>query len=161
IKAGEEFGETAITGMEYLLMRNLFPQWKHSVIATVVWKPDKTETYCDLKEFAVEMFNRRQETKDEVQNYLYKLLGNSLYGKFIPRTPQMDGSYMGGQLFYPPVASWITALVRCKITQLEYLSGAVHTSTDGFMVDARPLPRILTQFLSNDLGGLKLVNEGP
>lgn len=161
IKPGASFDGTAITGMEYLLMRRLFPHWRHRVMATVVWSHDKTETYRDLKEYAEEMFHRRQETTDPVQNYLLKLLGNSLYGKFIARTPQMDGSVMAGQLFYPPVASWITALVRCRITELEYISNAVHTSTDGFMVSSRPIPRELGPFIGPGLGQLKLVNEGP
>lgn len=163
-KAGVTFDETAISGMEYLLMVRLFPKWNHHVLGTVVWRYDRNFTGRDLADYAREMFARRERAANEVESTLYKLLNNSLYGKFIARTPQVDGTYLGGQLFYPPVASWITALVRCRITELEYQSDALHTSTDGFIVASRPIATwrdVERENLGDTLGDLKFVNEGP
>jgi hypothetical protein len=158
IKPGERFERTAVTGMEYRLLKERFPRWKPESVATVIWEWDETTGYRDLKAYAEEMYQKREQTRGEpVLNALYKLLMNSLYGKFIARTPQEDGSFMAGQLFYPAVASWITALVRTKITRLEWRSDAVHTSTDGFMTERKLSKNILGGI---GLGSLKLENEG-
>jgi hypothetical protein len=157
LRAGQRFGPLCITSVEYDQLARLYA-WAPDAVATVTWRPDAGE-HRDLRAYALDMFDRRERSTVTVEKLLYKLLANSLYGKFIARTPDADNPKLtlAGQLFYPPVASWITALVRVRITDLEHRYAAVHTSTDGFLTTA-PVP---ADELGQELGGLKLVHRGP
>lgn len=158
LKAGQAFRSLCVTSLEYEQLARLYPGWAPDAAATVTWHPDSGEV-LDLRAYALDMYAKRQGATSVVEQLLYKLLGNSLYGKFIARTPDPDDptSMMAGQLFYPPIASWITAMVRVKITDFEHRYAAIHTSTDGFLTTA-PLP---ADALGGALGALKLVHHGP
>lgn len=188
---GQAFDSLAVSSVEYALLGELYPEWRPAAVASVTWLPDEGgET--DLRAYALDMYERRQTATTPVENTLYKLLGNSLYGKFIARSPaeacarcgqeaeqhdprvgrrssngsgpatpvvackEFKAGAIGGSLFYPPIAAWITALVRCRITRLEYEYQALHTSTDGFLTE-----RDASAACGPDLGQLKLVHEGP
>lgn len=142
----------SITTMEWDLLHELAPDWAPE-LGWVRWVPVRHEK-SDLAHYAEEMWRRRAESKTDVEKTLYKFLSNSLYGKFIARSPNEDGTTYAGQLFYPPIASWITALVRVKIMRIEFAYRVIHTATDGVMT-TEEIPS------SNELGGLKLENEGP
>jgi hypothetical protein len=158
LHADQSFGPLCVTSMEYEQLARLYPSWTADAAATVTWCPDPGEPR-DLRAYAIDMHERRQAAGSVVEQLLYKLLTNSLYGKFIARTPDPDDpkAMLAGQLFYPPVASWITALVRVRITDYEHRYHAVHTSTDGFLTLA-PVP---ADELGSELGSLKLVHRGP
>lgn len=159
IGAGQKIESLTITSMEYATMKALYPSWRPTIISSCRWRPD-VNGGSDLARYAEEMWTRRlkaRRDKKAVEEELYKLLANSLYGKFIARIEEEPGRYRKGEIFYAPVAAWITALVRCRIARLEHATGAIHTSTDGFLT-TRPLP---ARMLGEKLGSVKLVNVGP
>lgn len=101
----------------------------------------------------------------------YKLLMNSLYGKFVET--RGSGSKLlnmhydidsgehyekielkGGTLFHPFIASQITGHTRAYIHGLEVRYKAIHTATDGIMTHAKRAP------LSKELGGLDIEADG-
>jgi len=155
--AGEAFDTLAVTTIEYRLLRELYPAWRPDDLLSVTWKPDH-DAMSDLGRYALEMFDRRRAATTPEESQLFKLLSNSLYGKFIARHPDEDDDrvMIAGSLFYPPVAAWITALVRAKITRLEYAEAVVHTSTDGILT-TRPL----SGGVGEGLGEMKFEHRGP
>lgn len=158
LRAGQAFGPLCVTSLEFHQLRRLYPEWHPDAAATATWRHDGGETH-DLRDYALAMFAQRARASSVVEQLLYKLLANSLYGKFIARTPHPDDpkAMMAGQLFYPPIAAWITALVRVRITDFEHRYQAIHTSTDGFLTTA-PVP---ADELGVALGDLKCVHRGP
>jgi hypothetical protein len=159
LAAGAAFATLCVTSLEYDLLRRLYPRWRPDEAISVNWYADAPGP-SDLARYARDMFERRRTAETEEANLLYKLLGNSLYGKFIARHPddEREDSFLAGQLFYPPVASWITAMVRCEVTRLEYSDvGVLHTSTDG-IITRRPLP---ASEVGAALGQWKFEHAGP
>ena len=163
IGPSRKFFNLTITSMEYRTMRMLYPTWKPTRTATCLWIPDRPRERSALGNYAREMWKRRAQARkagNKTEEELYKLLANSLYGKFIARVEEHDGEeswFRKGEIFYAPVAAWITALVRCRIARLEHAAGAIHTSTDGFLTLRKLPPRAL----GVGLGSVKLVNAGP
>ncbi len=107
-------------------------------------KRDKSPTA--FARFVTDFYRLRSETKDPALKYFYKLILNSLYGKFIQRTPQEDEitgkEYkVAGSMFDPSIASLITGYVRAKIHRLEHKYMALHTATDGLITQKRPDPK--------------------
>lgn len=126
-----------------------------------------------FKSFVEEFYSLKNEadsSKDKVNREFYKLLLNSLYGKFIQS--KGDKAHLGyyydmdkqkisheklviaGGLFHPFIASLITGIVRAKIHQLEHKYSALHTATDGIFTFAKNFRE------DNKLGGLKLEAYG-
>lgn len=158
IGPGEKYSNLTVTSMEYDTLCSLYPHKKPEILSAVFWRPDDTSP-SDLARYALTMWDKRLSARTHgkrTEEELYKLLANSLYGKFIARVEEEDG-YRKGEIFYAPVASWITALVRSRITRLEHEAQAIHTSTDGFL----SLRRIPKRSLGTTLGAVKLVNVGP
>jgi hypothetical protein len=158
IGPSEIFSSLSVTSMEYECIRALYPQTKLEIESAVYWKADISGP-SDLANYARTMYQRRLKARaagKRTEEELFKLLANSLYGKFIARVEEDDG-FRKGEIFYAPVASWITALVRCRITHYEHSAQAIHTSTDGFLA-LRPMAKRL---LGMGLGSVKLVNVGP
>lgn len=109
---------------------------------------DFVDYFYDLKSTATEKPDRD----------FYKVLLNSLYGKFI-QTIDHDGLkasrdleysldtedlknrrvLMAGGLFNPFIASMITGSVRAKIHGLEHKYKALHTATDGIFTQQKPV----------------------
>lgn len=104
----------------------------------------------------------------------YKLLMNSLYGKFVEtrnvhtllnvrydvdtNETEFSLELVAGGLFNPFVASLITGHTRAYIHQLEIDLHALHTSTDGIMTQKGK--KFLSSYLSEGLGGLSIEAEG-
>lgn len=137
-----------------------------------VWRPDSTER--PLRDFVAENYAARKAARTSETKTFYKLLLNSLYGKFAARTdmsgpeaaaelhddtlktlPGFAAVQVAGGQFYPVAASWITALVRVWLWRMERKTGAYHSATDGLMVDAA-----LPFRSSAALGGWKVEGEG-
>lgn len=102
----------------------------------------------------------------------YKLLMNSLYGKFIETRgvssllnvrydvdkdeQEFSLELMTGTLFNPFIAALITGHTRAYIHRLELDFQAIHTSTDGIMTRGK----ISQSEISKDLGGLSVEASG-
>jgi hypothetical protein len=165
LRPGAEVRDLVITSQEWDCLDRHGTGGKWESVCGVLWRTDRPGD-SDLARYAREVYARRLAAGSEAERTLYKLLANSLYGKFIARTPVeewgadrllLSRKWRRGQLFYAPVAAWITALVRSRITDLEHRHGAIHTSTDGFLTRA-PIP---ASDLADELGGLKFVASGP
>lgn len=107
--------------------------------------------------FVADFYRLKREAKSKTEAYFYKLILNSLYGKFIQRTEDEDGNMVAGSMFDPTIASLITGYVRAKIHRLEHKYQAIHTATDGFITKVRPLP----EDLGDEIGKLKSELFGP
>ena len=115
--------------------------------------------------YAVEFFNRKDTAKDLLYREFWKLLLNSLYGKFIQtrrndtmvdlvydldnKTLLEDIRLLAGGLFNPFIGSLITGHTRAYIHSLEHKYKALHTSTDGVFTLIKPLEQ-------SGLGGLSI-----
>jgi hypothetical protein len=102
-----------------------------------------------FKAYVDHFYRMKESAKDKGERDFYKLLLNSLYGKFIETrggSSLLNISYdidkaevefsldlVAGGLFNPFIASLITGHTRAYIHALELKFRAVHTSTDGIM----------------------------
>lgn len=119
-----------------------------------VWEPKECLHENHFKNYVMRFYNLRlqaKRNKNEIQSEFYKLMMNSLYGKFSQLRYQKDKQgWQPGALFDPLVAGWITGFGRCLIHKYEHLYGSVYTSTDSIIttksVDITP---------TEELGGLK------
>ena len=88
-----------------------------------------------FQRYVHDFYSLKSEATDEVRRYLYKVLLNSLYGKFIQsrEIETQDGSiaWKHGPLYHPFIASLITGHTRSVMHRLEHETCALHTATDG------------------------------
>ncbi len=117
-----------------------------------VWEP--TSTDLPLRAFVKEFYRRKRTANSPQEREVYKLILNSLYGKFIQLNVQRDGTERPGALFHPVLASWITGLVRARMHRLEHEAQALHTATDAVHT-LRVMPT------GRALGDLEEVQRGP
>lgn len=105
---------------------------------------DRLPKQSALVRFVSDFYKLKSEAKDPALRYFYKLIGNSLYGKFIQRNDDEndDGELIkvAGGMFDPAIASLITGFVRAKIHRLEHKYNALHTATDGIITQTPPDP---------------------
>lgn len=100
-----------------------------------------------FRSFIEEFYGLKESADDLVFRTLYKLIMNSISGKFV-QTRKRGAAMMtdidsgqtvaasdltAGGLFHPFIASDITAHTRARIHQLEHKHKAIHTATDGIM----------------------------
>ncbi len=116
-----------------------------------------------------EFFKRKDTAKDKIYREFWKLLLNSLYGKFIQTRGVSsitnlvydmdekklieDSSIVASGLFNPFIASLITGHTRAYLHRIEHENKALHSSTDGIITQRKPkeIP---------GLGGLSIEAEG-
>lgn len=110
-----------------------------------------------FRKFVDDFYRQKQNAKSKTEGHFYKLILNSLYGKFIQRTEDEDGNFTAGSMFDPTIGSLITGFVRARLHSLEHKYSAIHTATDGFITRERPNPADL----GTGLGALKQENFGP
>lgn len=114
--------------------------------------------------------NEADDRGDKINREFYKLVLNSLYGKFIQS--KGDKAHLGyyydldkcrvsreriviaGGLFHPFIATLITGITRANIHSLEHRYSALHTATDGIFTGSR------TYIAKAGLGGLKMEAYG-
>lgn len=126
---------------------------------------DHDDRESPLKMYVKEFFEKKQTAGNDIDREFYKILLNSLYGKFIQTNKNIknDLSYdistdtigntreiTAGGLYNPFIAALITGHTRAKIHNLEHKFCALHTSTDGIMCK-KPLKKS-----GSKLGDLKL-----
>lgn len=112
--------------------------------------PSPFKGYCD------HFYHLKQTATDPVTRYMYKLILNSVYGKFIQTMKQsriiftdLDSEetkethdVVAGGMFHPFIASAITAHTRAYIHQLEHAHEAIHTATDGFYTKRKRIVKV-------------------
>lgn len=137
--------------------------------AVGLWYVDDPTAPHPLREFANHFFTARKNSDNPVDRQTYKIILNSLSGKFaeLRRDKEELSEYtdqglthepargVPGLLFHPFVAALITAHTRSRIHALEHATNAIHTSTDG----------IITQNIDglrfgNNLGDLSIEASG-
>lgn len=134
-------------------------------------KMDKIKS--PFKEYVAEFFRLKDIEKDPIKRMAYKILLNSLYGKFIATNKKynnddtaiecnlsekikplkINADKHASGLFHPFIATLITGHTRAYIHKLEHKYKALHTSTDGIITKIKPQ-------VKKGLGGLKLEFEG-
>jgi len=121
-------------------------------------KPEPgSEKQTAFLRFVDHFYTMKEKATTPTARFFYKLILNSLYGKFVARIKDLNGVWVAGSLFDPALASLITGFVRAKIHRLEHKYKALHTATDGFVTQTEPDPADI----SPALGKLKKVNFGP
>ncbi len=113
---------------------------------------DFEEEPSPFKAYAEHFFKLKDAEKDPVLKYFYKIVLNSLYGKFIQTKKRrstisydidddevlQDLILKAGGMFHPFIASLITGHTRAYVHRLEHKYKAIHTSTDGIMTRIKP-----------------------
>lgn len=126
--------------------------------------------YSPFAAYVDEFFAKKDTALDKIQREFYKLLLNSLYGKFIQtrKGPAFgdllydldekkiieDANIVAGGMFNPFIAALITGHTRARIHGLEHKYKALHTSTDGIFLQGSK-PREI-----KGLGGLSIEAYG-
>jgi hypothetical protein len=104
-----------------------------------------------LRFFCDDFYARKQNEKDKVRRYGYKLILNSISGKFIQTRKRTLKAYVNidsmevstaselvaGGMCHPFIAAAITAHTRARIHSLEHKYEALHTATDGIFTQRR------------------------
>ena len=144
-------------GIKYKIIRSIYsPTWEHI-----------------FTEYIEDLYNKRLEAKargDEALQYHYKLLLNSLYGKFGQRNKEiLLYQFEGGGLdydtieyessYYLPYAVLTSSLARHRLHQYLRLAGdepgrILYTDTDSLITTRGDLPT------GKELGRLKLEYQG-
>ncbi len=87
----------------------------------------------------------KQGATDPVYRFMYKVLLNSLYGKFIQSRERETANgaveWKHGPLHHPFAASLITGHCRSVMHRLEHETKALHTATDGVFCGANNSPK--------------------
>lgn len=96
--------------------------------------------------------------KDARMYMIYKLIGNSFYGKMVQLTEHEDGTIHAGQGWNPIYGAIITANTRIQLTRMANRLGkhclAVHTDS---VITTKDIPR---ECIGSDLGQWGKVTEG-
>lgn len=108
-----------------------------------IWIPDTQDN--PIKDYAKYFWEKKNSTpKNDIRYIFYKLLLNSLYGKWIQRNPirkprytyskgqftiHLGGNQSGG-LYNPFIASLITGFTRARLHKAEHYFSAIESSTD-------------------------------
>jgi hypothetical protein len=106
-------------------------------------KDPVTETA--MQRYVKDFYRLKSEATNPVHRFLYKVLMNSLYGKFIQQRDVEDEEgnihRKPGPLYHPFIASLITGHTRAVMHQLEHFTQAIHTATDGIFCGAQNSPQ--------------------
>jgi hypothetical protein len=104
-----------------------------------------------LREFVDTFYKLKESTTDKIMREQYKLVLNSISGKFIQTRKRGSCAFtdidadttvnaselIAGGMFHPFIASAITAHTRARIHKLEHRYKAIHTATDGILTQAK------------------------
>jgi hypothetical protein len=132
------------------------------VCSGYVWRPESSDH--PFADFVAHYWRERQDAKTKDRKNFVKLVLNSLYGKMISRI-ELDEveegengtayTHVSGGQFYPVAAAWITAQVRVWLWRKERAACALHSATDGVMIEPDTPARS-----TKTLGGWKVEVEG-
>jgi len=155
------FFETWITGYE--LAELLRDEEDIKIHEAYIIEENKNVQKNPLRDFTYYFFNKKQSAENPTDRLFYKIVLNSLYGKFISRIEkdgyeEEEAQWVGGALFNPLIASLITGFVRAYVHRIEDTLGVYHTSTDSFITKN---PNGIKLFSTKDgLGSLEMKASG-
>jgi hypothetical protein len=111
----------------------------------VIWLPKVDARPNPFKEYVGNFYEKKENAKNTGERHFYKLMLNSLYGKFVQRAwPEFnDGKRIAGSMFHPFIAALITGFVNAKMHRLEHKYQSVHTATDSVKTSILPSPEDL------------------
>lgn len=126
-----------------------------------------------FKAYVDDFYERKQSEPDPVLRYMYKLILNALYGKFIQTkknhriiytdadTGETEETHelIASGMFHPFIASAITAHTRVYIHRIEHEYNALHTATDGIYTYRKRITRI-AGYPRSGLGSLEVQAQG-
>lgn len=134
---------------------------------------DKDSYQSPFAGYCAEFYRRKQTENDPVLKYMYKIILNSVYGKFIQTHKQSRIIYtncdtmetqethdlVAGGMFHPFIASAICAHTRAYIHQLEHAHQAIHTATDGIFTARKRMVKV-PMAAAKGLGKLEIEARG-
>jgi len=134
---------------------------------------DKDSYDSPFSSYCAEFYRRKETEKDPVLKYMYKIILNSVYGKFIQTHKQSRIIYtdcdtqettethdlVAGGMFHPFIASAICAHTRAYIHQVEHEHKAIHTATDGIFTRYKRI-RSVPMAPESGLGSLEIEARG-
>lgn len=120
-----------------------------------------------------DFYERKESESDPILKYMYKLILNSVYGKFIQTRKNHRMSFtdidsgetteaadlIAGGMCHPFIASAITAHTRVYIHRIEHEYQAIHTATDGIFTNRKRVKK-LAGYPSSGLGSLTIESRG-
>lgn len=141
-----EFDETWIQGIE-LNEALRSGEFRPTRIAGHWYDADRDKQAPALRGFCEHFYHLKATEKDKVKRHGWKLIQNSISGKFIQTRKRTLRCYVdidsgevsdaaelvAGGMFHPFIASAITAHTRARIHRLEHHYEALHTATDGIL----------------------------
>jgi hypothetical protein len=118
--------------------------------------------------FVDDFYQLKSTAKDPVQRFLFKVILNSISGKFIQTKNvevNQDGKivverHAAGGLFHPFIASSITAHTRATIHRMEHASNALHTATDGIFAPGKADGSLFDFAPAKGLGSISIETTG-
>ncbi len=127
-------------------------EFKPTKILGHIYDHERDNQAPGLRAFCDDFYARKQGEKDPIRRYMYKLILNSISGKFIQTRKRTLKCYVdidsgevqeaaelvAGGMFHPFIASAITAHTRARIHRLEHHYKALHTATDGIFTMSKP-----------------------
>lgn len=137
------------------------------------YESDRDNVASPFKGYCEHFYELKQSATDPILRYMYKLILNSVYGKFIQTHKQSRIIYtdvdsmetqethdlVAGGMFHPFIASAITAHTRAYIHQLEHEHNAIHTATDGFYTTYKRV-RSVPMAPQSGLGSMEIEGRG-
>lgn len=136
-----DFSEIWVTSyeLETMLRHKMLREYQIHEAFVVIPK----ERFNPLKEFALKFYSLKQKSSG-VEREFYKIILNSLYGKFVQSTTNNldedvnnETVYQAGGLWNPLLGSLITGYVRAYLTELEIKWKSLHSSTDSIMTQKK------------------------
>jgi hypothetical protein len=98
-----------------------------------------------FQRFVYYFYDLKKNAGNPVHRFLYKIILNSISGKFRQSHEFEDKEgrlqWQHGPLWHPFIASLITGHTRAMMHQMEHFTHAIHTSTDGVFCGAGNSPK--------------------
>ena len=141
-----KFENLCVTGYELNEARRTDEVKLSSVFGHIYDTHNDPVSETGLQRYVNDFYALKESATDEVKRSMYKVLLNSLYGKFIQsREIEADGvgrtRWKNGPLYHPFLASLITGHTRAVMHRLEHQVEAFHTATDGVYCGSRNSPK--------------------
>ena len=126
-----------------------------------------------LREFVQHFYQLKSTEKDPTKRYMYKIVLNALYGKFIQTRKTQRVLYtnidagnttdseqlVAGGMFHPFIATATTGHTRAYLHRIEHAHKAFHSATDGIFCKAAK-PKKLPGIPQRGLGSLAIEARG-